>query len=501
MALTVTLTEVGGATGGGDSFTGAFGTASTDRWIVLLFSAGSTSTGTITINGVTATKVVNTALGDTLGMAYALVPTGTSGTIVINSSGGFSHHGIYAITGATAITLVDSDFNISFASSTFGLDVVAGGVAVGVAISGDGSANIPSWSAGLTNDGGYSAGGTRGQDGSATNGSTTTLTCTFTGASSPVSWALSFAPVTGSSGGAPRILPNTRVGWKWQNAMATRPSTAAYGVNAPITTPTLTINAQSNVASFGPDTGYMEIQISKVAVAAVSTQYLLELGSNNGVDLLHYRGQNTASYDPTNGTLFNTALVGHNASNTVMDGIWYHFPLSLPLNFANSMHNLGIVTTTATVAGSRVYMAFNSRFQAPEYFPTGSSIITYVSSANVVEGTTSDGSWISMTNLKDGSLDTRAEAWHWQMGLKIDSSVTVMGDRIIALDLAYGNSTVKTMVIEDLMVTTTASEQVSYSNPWVANIRVPMGSNLYCRSQSSGAVNAAFLVYAYGVVG
>lgn len=309
-----------------------------------------------------------------------------------------------------------------------------------------------------------------------------------------------------------RPMPDTGVGWQYQTATS-RPSTASYGINPGVSgAPTLIITASSNNGPSGGDTGYMEINISNVAVSGALAVYFIELHSNTVNDPtspqpLHYRGQNTSggAFDPENKPkTYISSISGTSAANAAADGIWYHFPLTFPLHYANSTHDVGVWDNNE--ANGRVYISFNSRFVHPEYFPTGQSLICYFSAnstggpTTVTEGTTSDGSWFQMSNILDATFPTVVEAWHWQLGIEMSHAGT-SGDRIIAVDFAYGNSTVKTMVIEDFMFTTTTTEQVAYSNPWVANIRVPAGSNLYCRAQSSGAVNAAFFVYAYGVVG
>lgn len=306
-----------------------------------------------------------------------------------------------------------------------------------------------------------------------------------------------------------RPMPDTSVGWQFQTSTA-RPSTTGYGIDLP-TSATAIVAASTNNSPAGGDTGYMEMQISNVAVAATGVFSGIQLVSNSGggaggEQWLHYKGQNTASFNPeADPSAFQFYFIGGNATTAVNDGIWYHFPLALPLHYANTTHNIGLSQAGVDEANGRAYIAFNSRFAHPEYFPTGHSLIVYYSSNStggtqtVTEGTTSDGNWVQMANWLDSTFQTVVESWHWQLGIEMDG--TVWGARIIAVDFAYGNSTVKNMIIEDFIFTTTTNEQLAFANPWVANIRVPAGSNLYCRAQSSGAVNAQFFVYAYGVVG
>lgn len=202
MALAVTLTEQGGGLNADDTFeTRDIGTAASDRWVVVSFSCNGLSTGACSIGGVSATKSVNTSLGVTIGYIWAYVPTGTTADVLVtSSSGGMSLHGIWAITGAVSISLVDSDFNVSLASASFDINVVTDGVTIGSSLDGAG-VGTNSWSAGLTNSGTlYTIGGpVSGRSGTATNGSTTSLTCTISGCASPLTWAVSFEPVAGST--------------------------------------------------------------------------------------------------------------------------------------------------------------------------------------------------------------------------------------------------------------------------------------------------------------
>jgi hypothetical protein len=202
MALALAFTEQGGSANGDDIFEGrAIGTASSDRWVVVSFSCNGTATGSCLIGGVSASKSVDTSLGVSFGMLWANVPTGTTADVEIAStSGGMSIHGIWAVTGAASISLVDTDYNMSLSSASFSINVVVDGVTIGTCLEAAGS-GTPSWSTGLTNDGvEYSiAGPTDGMSGSTLNGSTTSLSCSFSGTVSPLSWAISFEPVASAA--------------------------------------------------------------------------------------------------------------------------------------------------------------------------------------------------------------------------------------------------------------------------------------------------------------
>jgi hypothetical protein len=202
MALARTLTQNGGAIGT-DTITGvSFGTASADRWLVFFFSCDAiTPPSGITIGGVSAAFEFDGSAGAGFGLAYAKVPTGTSGDLNFGAGyGGLTFHAMYAVTGAANIQKVDSVFNLTFSSASFSINVEAGGVTLGIAINGA-DASAVSFSSGLTDDSAYTffGGILAGRNGSAANASTTSLSCSFTGATAPGSWAISFEPdVTGT---------------------------------------------------------------------------------------------------------------------------------------------------------------------------------------------------------------------------------------------------------------------------------------------------------------
>lgn len=93
----------------------AFGTASADRYIVV---AASTEDGgaitSATIGGISATILVQRTSGSvTAALLIALVPTGTTGDVVVNFTGTSDHHGVavWSVTGMPSATPLDTDSN------------------------------------------------------------------------------------------------------------------------------------------------------------------------------------------------------------------------------------------------------------------------------------------------------------------------------------------------------------------------------------------------------
>lgn len=187
-----------------------FGTASSDRKIIVAVSGrtldGSSSGNVITsvtIGGVSATISVQAQnSGNTQGIAIAAVPTGTSGDVVVVFSETMTNADIatYSTTGISS--------NVAFSTGTStanpltaNIDVPAGGIAVALAKSDDGTATA-TW-AGLTER--YDESDANGNDISgaslafATVQTGLTVSCTWTGSTRPVYAVASFAPVAVST--------------------------------------------------------------------------------------------------------------------------------------------------------------------------------------------------------------------------------------------------------------------------------------------------------------
>jgi hypothetical protein len=96
------------------TYTGVnFGTEAADRYIIVAIGQRNDSRTftSVTIGGVTATILVQQGDGNTTaGIAIAAVPTGTSGTVVVNLSGTADSHylGVWSATGLDSATPVDT---------------------------------------------------------------------------------------------------------------------------------------------------------------------------------------------------------------------------------------------------------------------------------------------------------------------------------------------------------------------------------------------------------
>lgn len=160
-SIALTATDLSTADLSTYTFTGkAIGAADAGRYVVVVagHSAGAQRALTsATIGGVSATTLltVNGADGfSAVHIIIALVPTGTTATVVLNYNNGVLRVGIAVyrlidLLNGTAYA-AGSDTAATSGVVTTTLNVPAGGVAVGCAVTGDGTAWT--WSAGLTED-------------------------------------------------------------------------------------------------------------------------------------------------------------------------------------------------------------------------------------------------------------------------------------------------------------------------------------------------------------
>lgn len=110
-----------------------FGSAFSNRVIVVVLNTDTLTTPTVTVGGISATVSGSTATQ--LFIASAIVPTGTSGTVVINGTGmtGGGTFGVFSLAGAANATQFDSAFTAS--GGSVNIDSPADGAIVAVAFS------------------------------------------------------------------------------------------------------------------------------------------------------------------------------------------------------------------------------------------------------------------------------------------------------------------------------------------------------------------------------
>lgn len=158
--MSLSFLQTASTTTGATTFTFSsqnLGTASSDRYIIV--GIGTRKAGTtgqinsVTVGGVSATIVGQTkATGDsnnsTAGMAIALVPTGTTGDVVVTMSEAFLRMGISLWSATSLSSITPTDSGTSNASDpTDNLNISAGGFAIGYSFAGS---NVTATWTGLT---------------------------------------------------------------------------------------------------------------------------------------------------------------------------------------------------------------------------------------------------------------------------------------------------------------------------------------------------------------
>lgn len=221
MAATITyLQNTGDAT---DLITYAFlaqniGTAAADRYIICTVNGRSNDGGARTITSVTLgatgmTEVVDTTSnGNVNGIFIVAYPSGTSATVtvVFSDTMGDANIALYECNGVGSTTATDSGTSVAN-PLTYALDVEAGGIAVAIATTDDGSATA-TWT-GLTERfddataGGNDKSGA--SDAFATTQTNLTVSCTWTASSRPLYAVASFPG--GTSGPANLKTYNTNL--------------------------------------------------------------------------------------------------------------------------------------------------------------------------------------------------------------------------------------------------------------------------------------------------
>lgn len=109
----------------------SFGTPASDRIVVVFFQCAATPSA-VAIGGVSATFVANLSGSDYYGIAWAAVPSSSSGSLVLTGGGGYGlFSGAFAVYGEGLPAL---DFAFVPGATSSDIDLAGGGVVVGAAI-------------------------------------------------------------------------------------------------------------------------------------------------------------------------------------------------------------------------------------------------------------------------------------------------------------------------------------------------------------------------------
>lgn len=109
----------------------SFGTPASDRIVVVFFQCAATPSA-VAIGGVSATFVANLSGSDYYGIAWAAVPSSSSGSLVLTGGGAYGlFSGAFAVYGEGLPAL---DFAFVSGATSSDIDLAGGGVVVGAAI-------------------------------------------------------------------------------------------------------------------------------------------------------------------------------------------------------------------------------------------------------------------------------------------------------------------------------------------------------------------------------
>lgn len=205
--------------------------------------------------------------------------------------------------------------------------------------------------------------------------------------------------------------------------------------------------------------------------------------------------------DPAGGTSY-TAIVSNIAcgsSSTYLGGGCYEFvfPLFIKAGSSVAVRIQGVNATAGTV---RISASFYGRPTRPELIRVGRysetiGTITGSEGVSFTPGNGAEGSWVSLGT-------TSRPLWWWQLGVQI--SQATQSALVTNVDLAYGDSSNKHPIIEDLTVHTSTAEgsSIHHHDQLIEGfMEVPAGGELFVRGRCSGAPNSGWSAVAIGIGG
>jgi len=239
----------------------------------------------------------------------------------------------------------------------------------------------------------------------------------------------------------------------------------------------------ASAANISQDIYYIILQVSGGNTSAAQKDHLLDI-----------------LVDPAGGTTYVPAHFpqnivcgsSHNAGN---GGRWYAFPVMIKAGSSVAVQIQGSNATAGTVA---VGVWFYGQPSHPELIRVGQyseTIGTITDSGGVVftpGNSGADGSWVSL------GTTTRA-LWHWQLCVQISNAGT--SARTYLFDLAYGDATNKTMIIEDFEAYVSSGETLVTSLAKNPLCDVPAGGEIWVRGTCSGNTDTGWNAVAVGIGG
>lgn len=232
-------------------------------------------------------------------------------------------------------------------------------------------------------------------------------------------------------------------------------------------------------ANMAADAWWVDVWVGSGAGSAAARDTLVDIGM-----------------DPAGGTSYSVIIpdlvAPSSAPYATFGGIHYGFPLHIPAGASIAARSS---VNNATGGTPRVAVRVLGRPCCPELLWKGQQVdaIGIVSASSrgttITSGTTSDGTFTSL-----GTSPAR-QARYVEVGMSINNAA--MAALGYHLDVGWGVSTGDTVIAQDVLVSTTAAEQVS--KPWMqgAFCLVPPSSNIYGRMQCSGTADTGLAMAAY----
>jgi hypothetical protein len=285
-------------------------------------------------------------------------------------------------------------------------------------------------------------------------------------------------------------VPDSGFGWKLSSESGVRLA-AAYG-----TTITPAQNAKGS---------WVEVfTAAEVEADVYGIWACLNSGAtgNEARDLLTDIG-----FDPAGGTSYQVAIPdllamgisGLGSSSSTGIGAHWYFPRFIP---AGSSIAVRSSVNSATLGSLRAWLRLFGRPHRPEMHRAGQYVtafgVTAASSSGtaITPGTTSEGTpWTSL-----GTTDK--DYFYWQLGVGMNDP-TMNNTLLMAVDLAYGDASNKTLIVEDELVIFNGTEAAYrvMGPPAMYHHFVPAGVELWARAQNGGTNDSGYSVIAYGVGG
>jgi hypothetical protein len=269
----------------------------------------------------------------------------------------------------------------------------------------------------------------------------------------------------------------------YSNVLTTRP-TAAFGT------------------SIAPGNNTMGTATA-LTLTATQACYAILVNINSGATSTAVRNMLVdIMYDAAGGTSYTTNLlpylIGGCASpyNIFSGGIWYYFPIYIPsgatLAARAQVNNatVGTVRVAAWIFADPMHPAMMKYGQRCEAIGTVAASSQGTTITTV--GTTSEGTWQSL------GASTNQNFW-WQCGMSINNgTITALMHH---MDIAADNNALPKMLIQDILVNSSSTEQVSFACDGIAQNTgtIAAGTTIYGRAQCSGTVITGISMIAYGV--